>query len=93
VLDEDASTPDAELPADVIAALDRRGITARDEAALRRAVERHLHSFTLIRLMPAAARRWKCRYRIMFGDTYCDCQTVPEAYARTLLAVLEAQPA
>ncbi len=48
-----------------------------------------LPGYTLHRLMPAAARRWKCKYRIMFAATYFDCQTVPEAYARALLAALE----
>lgn len=61
----------------------------RDEVSLRRELERQLAGYTLYRLMPAAARRWKCKYRIMFAATYFDCQTVPEAYARALLAALE----
>ena len=64
------------------------GIVARDEVALRLALEECLGGYTLYRLTPAAARRWKCRYRIMFETTYFDCQTVAEAYARALLAAL-----
>ena len=73
------------LPDDIVAALAARGIAARDEVALRLTLEEHLHGYTLYRLTPAAARRWKCRYRIMFEATYFDCQTVAEAYARALL--------
>jgi hypothetical protein len=85
---EAATPPGDELPAELRAALDRHGITAQDEVALRRELERHLPGYTLYRLMPAAARRWKCKYRIMVGATYFDCQTVPEAYARALLTGL-----
>jgi hypothetical protein len=79
-------TPD--VPDDVVAALAAHGVTARDEVALRLALEARLPGYTLYRLTPAASRRWKCKYRIMFGATYCDCQTVAEAYARALLANL-----
>ena len=77
-----------QLPDEVEAALTTHGIVARDEVALRLALEECLRSYTLYRLTPAAARRWKCRYRIMFEATYFDCQTVAEAYARALLASL-----
>jgi hypothetical protein len=87
--DEAPDQPDDALPAELVVALDQRGIAARDEVVLRRELERHLPGYTLYRLMPAAARRWKCQYRIMFGATYFDCQTVPEAYARALLAALD----
>jgi hypothetical protein len=83
--------PDVELPPVLVAALDQHGICARDEVGLRRELERHLPGYTLYRLMPAAAKRWKCRYRIMFAGTYFDCQTVPEAYVRALLAMLESE--
>jgi hypothetical protein len=86
--DEAAHQPDDALPPELSAALDQHGITALDEVALRRELERHLPGYTLYRLMPAAARRWKCKYRIMFAATYFDCQTVAEAYARALLAAL-----
>ncbi|MGH2479507.1 MAG: hypothetical protein ACRDHW_07635 [Ktedonobacteraceae bacterium] len=76
------------LPDDVEAALMTHGIGVRDEVALRLALEECLGGYTLYRLTPAAARRWKCRYRIMFEATYFDCQTVAEAYARALLAAL-----
>lgn len=79
-----------QLPDGVDTALSARGITARDEVGLRLELEGHLKGYTLYRLTPAAARRWKCRYRIMFEMTYFDCQTVPEAYARALLASLSA---
>ena len=64
------------------------GITVVEEVALRIELERHLPAYTLYRLPAAASRRWKCKYRLMFGDTYLDCQTVSEAYARALLAML-----
>lgn len=83
------SSPD-QLPDDVEAALAAHNIHARDEVALRLALEQHLRGYTLYRLTPAAARRWKCQYRIMFEATYFDCQTVAEAYARALLAALPA---
>jgi hypothetical protein len=76
------------LPADIDTALESRGIAARDEVALRQLLEQHLPGYTLYRLTPAAARRWKCKYRIMFEATYFDCQSVVEAYARALLASL-----
>lgn len=78
------------LPADVDAALETRGVAVRDEVALRQLLEQHLPGYTLYRLTPAAARRWKCKYRIMFEATYFDCQSVAEAYARALLASLPA---
>ena len=77
-----------QLPDDVVAALTERGIVVSGEVALRLALEERLPGYTLYRLTPAAARRWKCRYRIMFEATYFDCQTVAEAYARALLARL-----
>jgi hypothetical protein len=83
--------PDVELPPDLVAALDQHGIAVRDEVGLRRELERQLPGYTLYRLMPAAAKRWKCRYRIMFAKAYFDCQTVPEAYARALLATLDGE--
>ena len=81
---------DQQLPPDVTAALEQHGIAARDEVELRRELERHLPGYTLYRLTPAAMRRWKARYRIMFEADYFDSQTVAEAYARALLATLAA---
>lgn len=88
-----AETPSPDqLSDDIDAALTARGIGVRDEMGLRLALEEHLKGYTLYRLTPAAARRWKCRYRIMFEATYFDCQTVAEAYARALVASLPATP-
>ena len=77
-----------DVPESVHVALAERGIATVEEVALRIELERRLPAYTLYRLTPAAARRWKCKYRLMFGDTYLDCQTVSEAYARALLAML-----
>lgn len=87
--DEDALPPEiaAALAARDIAA---RDIAARDEVGLRVELERHLAGYTLCRLTPAAARRWKARYRILLGADYLDGQTPAEVYARALLAVLSA---
>lgn len=85
----DPQQSDNDLPPDLMCELDRRGMGVRDEVGLRCELERHLPGYTLYRLLPAAAGRWKAKYRIMFGDTYFDCQTVPEAYARALLAALD----
>jgi len=77
-----------DVPETVHIALAERGIATVEEVALRIELERRLPAYTLCRLTPAAARRWKCKYRLMFGDTYLDCQTVSEAYARALLAIM-----
>jgi hypothetical protein len=74
-----------DVPETIHASLAERGNTTVDEVELRIELERRLPAYTLYRLTPAAARRWKCKYRLMFGDTYLDCQTVAEAYARALL--------
>jgi hypothetical protein len=78
----------SELPDEIHQTLLDRGVTTLDEVGLRVELERHLPAYTLYRLTPAAARRWKCRYRLMFGDTYLDCQNVAEAYARALLTIM-----
>ena len=89
----DPISDDQQLPPDVVAALDQHGIAAHDEVSLRHELERHLPGYTLYRLTPAAMRRWKARYRIMFEAAYFDSQTVAEAYARALLAALDAKQA
>jgi hypothetical protein len=81
---------DGGLSGEIRQALAERGISAADEVSLRIALEQRLSAYTLYRLTPAAARRWKCKYRLMFGDTYLDSQTVAEAYARALLASMPA---
>ena len=69
------------------------GIMAGDEVALREALEARGETYTLIKLAPWPARRWKCRYRLMMRDQMYDAQSVAEAYALGLLAVLSAPPA
>jgi hypothetical protein len=84
--DADVESP---LPAELVAALQAGCLPASGEVALRRALERHLPGYSLYRLLPAAAKRWKTRYRLMAGDAYYDGQTAAEAYARALLAAVE----
>lgn len=78
-----------ELPDDLRARLDAAGIAEHDEVALRRALERHVPGYNLFRLTPAAAKRWKCHYRILLAAGYYDGQTAADTYARALLAALE----
>jgi len=61
------------------------------EVALREALEARCETYTLIKLAPWPARRWKCHYRLMMGDGMYDAQTVAEAYALGLLALLGQQ--
>jgi hypothetical protein len=77
------------LPEPLATQLRQYGITNLEEVALREALERHTETYTLVRLAPRPARRWKCRYRLLMSDTMYDAQTVPEAYALGLLAVLQ----
>ena len=76
------------LSQDVQAQLAQHNITDYGEVALREALEAHVETYTLIKLAPWPARRWKCRYRLMIGDKIHDAQSVAEAYALGLLAVL-----
>jgi hypothetical protein len=76
------------LPETLQAQLIDHGIHDFAEVALREALETHTPTYTLIRLADWPARRWKCRYRLMMGDAMYDAQTVPEAYALGLLALL-----
>lgn len=66
------------------------GVAARDEIALREALEMHIETYTLFKLAPWPARRWKCHYRLMMRDQMYDGQSVEEVYALALLARLEA---
>lgn len=68
--------------------LTQQGITTFDEIALREALEARVQTYTLIKLAPWPARRWKCHYRLLLGEKIFDAQTVEEAYALGLLAVL-----
>ncbi len=76
------------LPETLQHELVQHGLTSFDEITLRQALEQHVETYTLIRLAPWPARRWKCQYRLMLGDTMYDAQTVAEAYAMALLATL-----
>ena len=73
--------------------LAQHGITASSEVALREALEERVETYTLIKLAPWPARRWKCRYRLMMRGHMYDTQSAAEAYALGLLAVLAAPPA
>ena len=77
------------IPDELHNALAKYNITAREEVALREALEAHADTFTLIKLSPWPARRWKCRYRLLMGEKMYDAQSASEAYAMALLATLE----
>ena len=68
--------------------LTQHGFTNFDEVALREALETRAETYTLIKLAPWPARRWKCRYRLMLGDRFYDAQSAAEAYAMGLVASL-----
>jgi hypothetical protein len=69
--------------------LKQHGISDGDEVALREHLESCVETYTLIKLAPWPARRWKCRYRLLLGDKIYDAQSAAEAYALGLLAVLQ----
>ncbi len=71
-----------------LAALD---ITASDETALREALEACVETYTLFKLAPWPARRWRCHYRLMLRDQMYDGQSVEDVYALALLARQENQ--
>lgn len=77
------------LSSELQARLLSKGIKEHDEITLRQQLEAHAETYTLIKLAPWPARRWKCHYRIMMGSGMYDAQTVAEAYALALLAVIE----
>lgn len=79
------------LPDELVTRLEAAGILVRDEVGLRRALEARVPGYDLFRLTPAAAKRWKCRYRILLTQGYHDGQSAAEAYARALLAALDQQ--
>ncbi len=88
---EAATEPD--LPDDLRMRLDVAGIAEQGEVALRRALVRHVPGYNLFRLTPEAAKRWKCRYRILLAAGYYDGQTIAETYARALLAAIDGEAA
>ena len=77
------------IPEDLQRRLARHGITTIDEVALREALEARIKTYTLIKLAPWPARRWKCQYRLLIGDKIYDAQSPAEAYALGLLAILD----
>lgn len=79
------------IPEDLQTQLAEYGIAQFEEVVLRKALETHVATYTLVRLADWPARRWKCRYRVMMGAGTYDGQSAPEAYGRALLAVLQAQ--
>lgn len=78
------------LPDILVAELYAYGITDCSEVSLREALEQHATTYTLFKLADWPARRWHCRYRLMMSKGVYDAQSVPEAYARGLLALLRA---
>ena len=74
--------------AELRAQLAEHGITELGEVALREALEAHCETYTLIKLAPWPARRWKCKYRLMMGDKMYDAQSAAEAYAMGLVGFL-----
>lgn len=66
--------------------LTTRGITASQETALREALEESIETYTLFKLAPWPARRWKCHYRLMMKDQFYDGQSIEDVYALALLA-------
>ena len=64
-------------------------ITRFDEVSLRQELEQRAPTYTLVKLAEWPARRWKCHYRIMMGSGMHDAQSVSEAYALALLAILQ----
>ena len=80
------------IPYELHKALAKYNIKDREEVALREALEAHVDTFTLIKLAPWPARRWKCKYRLLLGEKMHDAQSAAEAYAMALLATLENSP-
>ncbi|MGB8343948.1 MAG: hypothetical protein WCD86_03635 [Ktedonobacteraceae bacterium] len=71
--------------------LRQHGISDCSEVSLREQLESRVETYTLIKLAPWPARRWKCQYRLLIGDKMYDAQSAAEAYALALLAVLSKQ--
>ncbi|GER87852.1 hypothetical protein KDW_20140 [Dictyobacter vulcani] len=78
-----------EIAAELCEQLQQHGITQTDEVTLRQTLEQYVATYTLIKLAEWPARRWKCQYRLMMKDNMYDAQSVPEAYARAILAMLQ----
>ncbi len=80
------------IPDELLTALAKYNIRARKEVSLREALEARVETYTLIKLAPWPARRWKCKYRLLLGDKMHDAQSAAEAYAIALLSILENSP-
>lgn len=78
------------LSAELRTRLVAHGITVSDETGLRETLEEQVETYTLCKLAPWPARRWKCHYRLMLRDQMYDGQSVEDVYAQALLARLEA---
>jgi hypothetical protein len=76
------------IPEELRLQLAQNGITSYDEITLREALETHVQTYTLIKLAPWPARRWKCHYRLLIGEKIFDARSTAEAYALGLLAFL-----
>lgn len=77
------------IPEQLHTQLTQHGITVSGEVALREALEARVETYTLIKLAPWPARRWKRHYRLLIGDKIYDAQNPSEAYAKAILALLE----
>ncbi len=82
-----------ELAPELADQLRAHGLNVEDEVGLRRTLEECAPTWTLIRLNNIAAKRWKARYRLMLGEQWYDAETVSNAYALALLALLKADAA
>ena len=82
---------ESELSPELAAQLRAHGMTLEDEVSLRRLLEEVAPTWTLIRLNAIAAKRWKARYRLMLGEHWYDADTVSNAYALALLALLNTE--
>ena len=77
------------LSAELRTRLITQGIAASDETTLREALEAQIETYSLFKLAPWPARRWKCHYRLMMRDQMYDGQSVEDVYALALLERLE----
>ncbi|HLI68623.1 MAG TPA: hypothetical protein VKV19_02580 [Ktedonobacteraceae bacterium] len=77
------------LSEELAARLAAHGIAASDETSLRETLEERIETYTLFKLAPWPARRWKCHYRLMTRDRMYDGQSVEDVYALALLGNLE----
>jgi hypothetical protein len=83
------SSREHSLPEPLRERLRQHGITRCDEVSVREALEARSDTYTLIKLAPWPARRWKCSYRLLMGDAIYDAQSAAEAYALALLATFK----